>query len=96
MAFFVLYFANLAATVRLENMVNMQDVIFVILGLVIGFVIGSIIFKKDKDWSRIMSRSEKKSEKLSIGDIDLDFFDHDGARFVLISKNSSINLKQIK
>ena len=77
-------------------MSNVEFSLSVGMGLVAGFILGATFFKKDKDWSRIMSRSEKKSEKLSIGDIDLDFFDHDGARFVLISKNNSINLKQIK
>lgn len=48
------------------------------------------------NWDRVMKRSNKEVNSFQIDDCDLDFFEHEGTRFVLINKGKEVAIRQIK
>jgi hypothetical protein len=73
-----------------------QIVLIFLLGIAVGCFFSAICGKQDKDWDRIMKRENKKAHSFQIDDCDLDFFEHEGARFVLINKGKEVAIRQIK
>jgi uncharacterized protein YcfJ len=73
-----------------------QVILIFIVGAIAGGFIGRALLQKDVDLDRVMKRSEKKTESFQIDDCDLDFFDHEGTRFVLVNKGKEFAIRQIK
>jgi hypothetical protein len=73
-----------------------QVVLIFIVGAIAGGFIGRALLKKDVDWDRVMKRSDKEVNSFQIDDCDLDFFEHEGARFVLVNKGKEFAIRQIK
>lgn len=73
-----------------------QIVLIFILGIAVGCFFGSVCSKKDLDWNRVMKRSKKEVNSFQIDDCDLDFFEHEGTRFVLLNKGKEVAIRQIK
>lgn len=73
-----------------------QAILIFLVGVLVGGILGAAMLKKDKNWGRIMKRSNKDVDSFQIDDCDLDFFEHEGARFVLINKGKEVAIRQIK
>ena len=75
---------------------NYQVMLIFVAGMLAGGIFAIIPFKKDPDWARIMKRSKKEVNSFQIDDCDLDFFEHEGTRFVLVNKGKEVAIRQIK
>lgn len=73
-----------------------QIVLIFLLGIAVGCFFWAICAKKDLDWDRVIKRSKKEVNSFQIDDCDLDFFEHEGTRFVLINKGKEVAIRQIK
>lgn len=73
-----------------------QVILIFLLGIAVGCFFGAICGKKDLNWDRVMKRSKKEVNSFQIDDCDLDFFEHEGTRFVLVNKGKEFAIRQIK
>ena len=73
-----------------------QVILIFIVGIAVGCFFGAIYGKQDKDLNRMLKRSNKEVNSFQIDDCDLDFFEHEGTRFVLINKGKEVAIRQIK